>query len=126
MNDWAWTDERYIKVGDYWCSTDFEAFWELLKAGGPVIYCQHRELRFFSKTKLGFALYQHSAARKFKEKQIAFIDPRLYMLASQKLTPDDILCLDHPESVTFPDLFRLLHPDLYGKQPGEPCVILSS
>jgi len=110
-----WTQEPIIKVGSFWCKTIFSDFWNLLEAGEPVVYCQFRQPRFFSKTKEEFCKYRIGAARKFAEKQIAFLDPQLYDRLSQELPDFLITTLIHPEWFEYRELFQFLHPKLYEK-----------
>ncbi|MDD3587404.1 MAG: hypothetical protein PHQ75_09485 [Thermoguttaceae bacterium] len=110
-----WTDDQIIKVGPYWCRTSFEDFWKLLETGEPVVYCQFRVPRFFSKDKEGFCKYRSGAVRKFVEKQIAFIDPALYNRLSQEIPDFQIAALIHPEWFSYQELFSFLHPEDHEK-----------
>jgi len=110
-----WIEDPVIKVGSFWCRTTFEDFWNLLETGEPVVYCQFRQPRFFSKTKEGFCKYRIGAAQKFAPKQIAFLDPRLYNRLSQELPDFLITTLVHPEWFEYRELFQFLHPELYEK-----------
>ena len=94
-----WTDQRFIRIGQYICRTDFETFWKLFENGEHVIYCQHGQPPFFSREKSQVMRSRKAAIRRFKEKRIAFVDPRCYPEETQGLT-------EH-------ELFRLRNPDLY-------------
>ena len=84
-----WTDQPIIRIGQYHCMTDFETFWTLIENGEHLVYCQHGEPPFFSRPGTMFLKSKAAAARRFAEKKIAFLDPRLYN-AGQGLTEHEI------------------------------------
>ena len=85
-----WTDQPIIRIGQYYCKTDFETFWTLIENGEHLVYCQHGEPPFFSRPGTMFLKSKGAAAKRFKEKKIAFIDPRLYCAGSQGLSDHEI------------------------------------
>ena len=84
-----WTDQPIISIGQYHVRTDFEGFWNTLESGEAVIYCQHQFPKFFSKTPDEFIKSKGAAAKRFAEKRIGWIDPKLYN-AGQGLTEHEI------------------------------------
>lgn len=85
-----WTDNPIVKIGQYFCETSFETFWELIENGEHLVYCQHEELPFFSRPGSMFLKSKGAAAKRFKEKKIAFINPKLYCFGSQGLSDHQI------------------------------------
>ena len=94
-----WTEQRIIRIGQYICRTDFETFWKLIQNGEHLIYCQHGQPPFFSREKSQVMKSRLATMKRFKQKKIAFIDPRLYSESTQAMT-------EH-------ELFRLRNPELY-------------
>ena len=85
-----WTDKPVIRIGQYHCMTDFETFWTLIESGEHLVYCQHGEPPFFSRPGTMFLKSKAAAAKRFAEKRIAFLDPRLYCFGSQGLSDHQI------------------------------------
>ena len=85
-----WTEQRIVRIGQYFVRTDFEGFWDLLENGEAVIFCQYGIPKFYSKNPGEFIRSRGAAARRFAEKRIGWIDPRLYCAGSQGLSDHQI------------------------------------
>ena len=71
----AWTSEPEIIVAGYRCRTDFEGFFEALRAGQMVILCRWASPPFFSRDRSTVSKSRRTAARRFRDGRIAYILP---------------------------------------------------